>query len=68
MWFGDGEWKLSGDPRTSGRRFVLCLANKNKEGISTHYHLLTLVSTTTCLPGNPDPGMGIWMENGDWPF
>jgi len=23
----------------------LCLANKNKEGIVTHYHLLTLVST-----------------------
>ena len=28
----------------------MCLANMNKEGISTHYHLLSLVSTQKLSP------------------
>ena len=50
----------------------LCLANKNKEGIVTHYHLLGLVSTERCAWEKTAPAT-ILMEkvcdpcaNGEW--
>ena len=48
----------------------MCLANMNKEGISTHYHLLSLVSTTICCLEKTAPAtlameIGMGLANGE---
>ena len=48
----------------------MCLANMNKEGISTHYHLPELVSTTICCLDSAAPAtlvmeIGMGLANGE---
>ena len=56
-------WVMENGERVASRGHqladsFLCLANKNKEGIVLHYHLLGLVSTERCAWASAAPGSG----------
>ena len=69
---GNGEWRRVASRGHQLADSFLCLANKNKEGIVLHYHLLGLVSSQELTWASAAPAT-ILMEkvcasfaNGQW--